>query len=1115
MQDKDGEVGTNGQLLSSTGTALDWIDAGDLTTRNSIRVGVGSTTIEGKAGTTSDASSLNSLGIGTYFMTFAEDANGPLTGRQYEYLYTSNLLAFDVRQRRVGIVSEAPRRELDVVGHTTTTDLSVAGTSHFYGHITLEAGLKDKDGELGTDGYVLKSTSTQVDWVDPSTIGRTYDLSVEQTGDPANNDNPALRLGDGTTNDDITITGGANVTVTRNSGTQLTIAADQGAGLALDTSVASVLDLTGGVLGADDPNADRIIFWDDSETKLDHLTVGTGLLITGTTINATTDAGKTYTFESSSDSSDVVLTLSDNADPVVNDPVKITKGTGITFSAISAAGFTISADTQAGTTYTLPTFGTTNGSSGIRLSGGGVDDDVNITGSGGITVVGNAGNNTLTIDGASATGTTYELKCTKDSDGGSTGTDTDPYLFLDASSGTDDSIQIAGTGGVSVTRNNDGKLTIDGTSATGTTYTLPLTGTAGDSGNAKWTLTPVSGTSNSVQLNAGANISISALDVTGDDYAFTIDAVQGAGLALNASVSSVLDLTSGTLGADDAGADRIIFWDESASKLEHLTAGSGLTITGTTITANSDAGKTYDLSVEQTGGTDANPALRLTDGTANDDITLTGSGSVSISRTSGTEITITGSAAGGLSLDSTVTDILDLTGSTLSADDAGGDKIIFWDDSASKLTYLTAGSGLTITDTTITADSNGTVTDVTVDYTGRSAPCTLPITVTGTASKQINIPDSSNAFGAKYVQESEPTGSSICDGDIWYDTSSLGSGGGVSGSNRQVQFNDGGVLAGAANLEFYKSATTPVLILKPSNTDDSNHGGYFKAQNANGANYSELGADGGIELQRADETYTGGGPYIDFKWSSSEDMDARIQMDIADASTTGGMGNANFSSITFSTGAGGLGSGKVEERLRIGKKGQIGIDGANYGNDRNVLMSSGGTTSVQWSHTPNGSTWWNTSTSNTVPVIHTDGVLEIGKIIDFHSTAGTGDDYTARIDNTGSMALTVSNTISNGSDIRIKDNLVVIDTSLDKVGIITGYTFNYTNTGEESPPRAAGIIAQDIEKVLPEVITENTEGIKHVNYGGVTALLVEAIKELKAQNEDLKARIVNLESQSK
>ena len=73
-------------------------------------------------------------------------------------------------------------------------------------------------------------------------------------------------------------------------------------------------------------------------------------------------------------------------------------------------------------------------------------------------------------------------------------------------------------------------------------------------------------------------------------------------------------------------------------------------------------------------------------------------------------------------------------------------------------------------------DLSSGVTDVAVSYTGRSAPCTLPITITGTTTKTINIPDSSNAFGAKYVQNTEPTGSSVCAGDVWYDTSSQGGG---------------------------------------------------------------------------------------------------------------------------------------------------------------------------------------------------------------------------------------------------------------------------------------------------------------------------------------------------
>lgn len=66
---------------------------------------------------------------------------------------------------------------------------------------------------------------------------------------------------------------------------------------------------------------------------------------------------------------------------------------------------------------------------------------------------------------------------------------------------------------------------------------------------------------------------------------------------------------------------------------------------------------------------------------------------------------------------------------------------------------------------------NTGVSDVLVVYTGRTSPCSLPITVTGTNTKTINIPDSSNAFGAKYVQNTEPTGNAVCNGDIWYDTS--------------------------------------------------------------------------------------------------------------------------------------------------------------------------------------------------------------------------------------------------------------------------------------------------------------------------------------------------------
>ena len=75
------------------------------------------------------------------------------------------------------------------------------------------------------------------------------------------------------------------------------------------------------------------------------------------------------------------------------------------------------------------------------------------------------------------------------------------------------------------------------------------------------------------------------------------------------------------------------------------------------------------------------------------------------------------------------------------------------------------------------------VLDLSVDYTGRSSPCAMPITVTGTSSKQINIPESSNAFGAKYVQTTEPTGNTICTGDIWYDTTAASGSSGIESTD--------------------------------------------------------------------------------------------------------------------------------------------------------------------------------------------------------------------------------------------------------------------------------------------------------------------------------------------
>ena len=57
----------------------------------------------------------------------------------------------------------------------------------------------------------------------------------------------------------------------------------------------------------------------------------------------------------------------------------------------------------------------------------------------------------------------------------------------------------------------------------------------------------------------------------------------------------------------------------------------------------------------------------------------------------------------------------------------------------------------------------------------------------------------------------------------------------------------------------------------------------------------------------------------------------------------------------------------------------------------------------------------------------------------------------------------------------------------------------------EDEPRQSGVIAQEVEKVLPEVVRTAQDGNKTVAYGNMVGLLIESIKELKAEIETLKA----------
>jgi hypothetical protein len=85
------------------------------------------------------------------------------------------------------------------------------------------------------------------------------------------------------------------------------------------------------------------------------------------------------------------------------------------------------------------------------------------------------------------------------------------------------------------------------------------------------------------------------------------------------------------------------------------------------------------------------------------------------------------------------------------------------------------------------------------------------------------------------------------------------------------------------------------------------------------------------------------------------------------------------------------------------------------------------------------------------------------------------------------------------SDLAKKENLEVVDDALSKIQKLTGYTYDMKEDGS----RKAGLIAQDVEKVLPEAVNGD-EGEKVLDYNATIALLVNAIKEQQEQIDDLK-----------
>jgi hypothetical protein len=114
-------------------------------------------------------------------------------------------------------------------------------------------------------------------------------------------------------------------------------------------------------------------------------------------------------------------------------------------------------------------------------------------------------------------------------------------------------------------------------------------------------------------------------------------------------------------------------------------------------------------------------------------------------------------------------------------------------------------------------------------------------------------------------------------------------------------------------------------------------------------------------------------------------------------------------------------------------------------------------------------------------------------------------DYTLDVyGNVSNTSIYASHDIVAYSDIRVKDEIETITDALEKVNKLRGVTFVRTDEGS-SDKRMMGVIAQEVEEVIPEVVTtKDSDGHKAVAYGNMVGVLIEAVKELTAEVEELK-----------
>ena len=285
-----------------------------------------------------------------------------------------------------------------------------------------------------------------------------------------------------------------------------------------------------------------------------------------------------------------------------------------------------------------------------------------------------------------------------------------------------------------------------------------------------------------------------------------------------------------------------------------------------------------------------------------------------------------------------------------------------------------------------------------------------------------------------------------------------------------------------------------------------------------------LGGNGWKIYESPDNLTTNGAGNLQFVTGSTRRMTIQSDGDVDVEGTNFYAKNTTFDNGTSTTvnvacdnggnahiiaGGAGQGTGIVEVRQSTTYGG-----GIEYNGDGSPATTGAGADYIALFQRRSGTLYWTARNyvndynwefrgELTVPnkIIHTG---DTNTYMQFHA----GDQWRVVVGGTerlevknSSPHVLVTGDLNSTSDARLKENVEPIANALSDITQLEGVSFDWKDTGT----RGHGFIAQQVEPILPDVVqTDDETGIKSINYVGMIGHLVEAIKELKAEIEELK-----------